>query len=101
MVSKLLDTSLYLQIDFNRLKTILNKIESAENITSTAFSNLKDLKNSKDEKIKEICNNYDKVPSRELFGLFLNQSEEQITKVKNTEAYRFFKESASNKDKLI
>ena len=99
--SKLLNIQLYLQDNFNDLKLVLKEIESGENEIISLFCNNKDLLIFDDKKLKFIDDNYESMSYGELFEFFSNLPKEQLEKIKENQAYIFFKNMNNDEDKLI
>ena len=98
--SKLLDIKLYLQKDFKDLKSVLNEIYKNKEESLKEGKKFIDSKKYKNEILKDIDNNFEFMSYRELFHIFSNLEGEEKEKAKKTRAYKYFKEIASNREKL-
>ena len=97
---KLLDIKLYLQKDFKDLKSVLNDIYKNKEESLKEGKKFIDSKKYKNEILKDIDNNFEFMSYRELFHIFSNLEGEEKEKAKKTRAYKYFKEIASNREKL-
>ena len=99
---QLLDEKLYLSDNFNELKEKLSQIKyalSPMNVTITK-DNEKKVK-FLNEKIDDINENYNKMTIDELYVFFSNLDEEQMKKIQDSEAYKFFLSFYNEKGKKI
>ena len=97
---KLLDIKLYLQKDFKDLKSVLNDIYKNKEESLKEGKKFIDSKKYKNEILKDIDNNFEFMSYRELFHIFSNLEGEEKENAKKTRAYKYFKEIASNREKL-
>ena len=80
---------------------MIKEIESGESETISLLSNNMDLLITDDIKLKYVDDNYESMSYGELFEFFSNLPKEQLEKVKESQAYIFFKNINNDECKLI